>query len=73
MKEGKEADLLERIAGDDAFGLDREELESLMEPGRFVGRAPEQVDRFLEDRVAPVLKRHGEAARQRLQAPELRV
>ena len=73
MKRGEEADLLERIAGDEAFGLDRDELENLMDPKRFVGRAPEQVDRFLEEWVAPALERHGEAARQRLEEPELRV
>lgn len=64
-------DLLDRIADDDAFGLGREELESLVEAERFVGRAPEQVDRFLAERVEPVLDAHaddGDAG-----APEVRV
>ena len=48
-------DLLDRIAGDDAFGITRDELEATMDPSRFVGRAPEQVDEFLADVVEPVL------------------
>ena len=60
--EGADADLLERIADDDAFGLSAGELAELVDPMRFVGRAPEQVERFLERDVAPVLERLGEAA-----------
>jgi adenylosuccinate lyase len=48
-------DLLDRIAADDAFGMGRDELERAMDPRRFVGRAPEQVDEFLEEVVAPLL------------------
>ncbi len=54
-EEGAEADLLERIAADDAFGMSAGELEALVDPRRFVGRAPEQVARFLDEWVAPVL------------------
>ena len=53
--EGADADLLDRIAGDDAFGLSAEELAGMVDPMRFVGRAPSQVERFLERTVAPVL------------------
>jgi adenylosuccinate lyase len=63
MKEnGHRPDLLERIAADEAFGLSVEELTDLVDARRFVGRAPEQVDRFLNDHVAPVLERHGASA-----------
>lgn len=55
--EGARADLLERIAGDEAFGLSAEELGDMVDPLRFVGRAPAQVTRFLERDVAPVLER----------------
>jgi adenylosuccinate lyase len=48
-------DLLDRIAADDAFGVTRDELEHAMDPKRFVGRAPQQVDEFLEEVVAPLL------------------
>jgi adenylosuccinate lyase len=48
-------DLLDRIAADDAFGMSRQELESAMDPKRFVGRAPQQVDEFLDEVVEPLL------------------
>jgi adenylosuccinate lyase len=70
--EGGDADLLERIAGDEAFGLSREELDALVDPRRFVGRAPEQVRRILEERVAPVLSRYGADA-DRVEEPEVHV
>jgi adenylosuccinate lyase len=56
IKDGAEHnDLLDRIAADSAFGITREELESTMDPSRFVGRAPEQVDEFLVEVVEPLL------------------
>jgi adenylosuccinate lyase len=73
MKEGRPADLVTRIAGDDAFGLDAEGIERLIDARRFVGRAPEQVDRFLAERVQPVLDRLLPEALQRLDAPDVRV
>src|SRR5690606_2740831 len=42
MKDGEDGDFLERIAGDDGFGLSMEEMTKLLDPMRFVGRAPEQ-------------------------------
>ena len=48
-------DLLDRIAADDAFGISRAELEHAMDPSRFVGRAPQQVDEFLDEVVEPLL------------------
>lgn len=56
-EEGADADLLERIADDSAFGLPADELSEMIDPMRFVGRAPDQVTRFLERDVAPVLER----------------
>ena len=70
--EGVEADLLERIAGDDAFGLGREELDALVDPNRFVGRAPQQVARILKEEVAPALERYGADAHS-LDAPDIHV
>lgn len=73
MKEGgAQADLLARISGDEAFGLDEDELQALVDPVRFVGRAPEQVARFLDTTVAPVLERLSQEAQQ-LQKAELHV
>ncbi len=56
-EEGADADLLARIAEDGAFGLDVDELSEMVDPLRFVGRAPSQVVRFLEREAAPVLER----------------
>ena len=53
--EGKENNLLELIAADDAFPMSLEELQETMEPSRYVGRSKEQVENFLEKVVMPVL------------------
>ena len=55
MKEGAPCDLLDRLAGDPAFGLTRQELDALMEPRRYIGRCPQQVARFLAQ-CAPLLR-----------------
>jgi adenylosuccinate lyase len=73
MKAGSESDLVERIAGDAAFGMDREAIEALMDARRFVGRAPEQVDRFLREWVDPVLEVHLESVQSLLDEAEVRV
>lgn len=49
-------DFFDRVAGDPAFGLDRRELEALGDAATLVGRAPEQVQAFLEHEVEPVLE-----------------
>ena len=56
--EGKDNDLLERIAADPAFNLTIEELQKSMEPSRYVGRAKEQTVTFIEKTVQPVLDAH---------------
>ncbi len=50
---------LELVAEDPEVPLGREELEALLDPGRFVGRAPEQVRAFLAGWVRPVLEGAG--------------
>ena len=59
--EGKENDLLERIAADPAFGLTREEVMGHLDPSAYIGCCPEQVDAFLRDEIAPVLARYPDA------------
>ena len=54
-EEGRDNDLLELIAGDDAFPMTLDELKSAMDPSRYVGRAPAQVGEYLEEVVKPVL------------------
>lgn len=55
-QEGKDNDLVDRIAGDTAFGMTKEELEAILEPKNFVGRAPEQTGEFIVEVVTPVLE-----------------
>ena len=71
-EEGADADLLDRIAGDESFGLSMEELQQMTDPMRFVGRAPSQVERFIESAVAPVLEKHNSHSIT-LEAPTLHV
>ena len=53
---GLDNNLLELIAADDAFGLSLEELKECMDPIKYVGRSPEQVDEFLAEVINPVLE-----------------
>jgi len=57
-EEGGENDLLDRICNDPAFNLSREEVDGVMKPENFVGRAPSQVARYLEQVVAPLLEKN---------------
>lgn len=59
-QEGKENNLLELIAAEPSFQLSLEELQASMDPAKYVGRAPEQVDRFLSDVIKPILDRNQE-------------
>ena len=59
-EEGKENNLLELIAADPAFNMTLEELQKSMEPSRYVGRAPRQVDNFLKNVVNPILEANKE-------------
>ena len=48
MKNGEPWDLLSDLAEHPEFGMTRAEMEAVLEPARYIGRCPEQVDRFLE-------------------------
>jgi adenylosuccinate lyase len=54
-EQGGRNDLVDRIAGDAAFGMSRSDIEAMLDPARFTGRAAEQVDIFLRNDVDPVL------------------
>ena len=71
LRNGAETnDLLERLGRDKSFGLKIKDLEGALDPKRFVGRAPEQVDEFLRDVITPLFA--GDMARSD-RAEELRV
>ena len=55
MKEGRECDLLTRLAAEKQFGLSREEMEAVLDPRLYTGRCAEQVTRFV-DKVRPLLE-----------------
>jgi adenylosuccinate lyase len=52
---GLENDLIDRIRGDSYFDPIKDQLDELLDPASFVGRAPQQVDAFLTKWVAPTL------------------
>jgi adenylosuccinate lyase len=49
-------DLLDRLAADPGLPFQATEARALLDPRRFVGRAPQQVDEFLRDVVDPILR-----------------
>ena len=56
LKDGADKNrLLERIANDKSFGLSAKEIGQIVAPKKFIGRAPEQVDRFIKETVQPIL------------------
>ena len=55
-KEGKPNDLLERIAADEKFGMNLEQLQSVMNPKNFIGMSDVQVENFLKTVVNPILE-----------------
>jgi adenylosuccinate lyase len=63
LKDGAEKnDMLERLAADASFGVSFDDLQSALQPDRFVGRAPQQVDEFLAEVVDPILAAHSATA-----------
>ena len=58
--EGGENDLLERIAADEAFGVTLEELEKILKPENYTGRAKEQTEDFLNECIKPVLEKYAD-------------
>ena len=59
-EQGLDNNLLELIAADPSFGLSLDDLKKAMDPARYVGRAPRQVEEFLEEVIKPVLAENKE-------------
>ena len=59
MKNGEPCDLLQRLSREPAFGLSEGELNELLDPRLYIGRCPEQVERFLQ-KVEPLLSEAAE-------------
>lgn len=60
-EEGLENDLLERIAEDDMFPMNMEQLKAIMSPINFVGRAPNQTAEFFSECIDPILEAEKDA------------
>jgi adenylosuccinate lyase len=64
-EQGGDNDLLERLQGEAAFaGVD---MDAVMTPAQFVGRAPQQVDGFVADVVEPIRRRYAAALGQKVE------
>jgi adenylosuccinate lyase len=61
-EQGGDNDLMDRLKADSAFS--KVDLGAALDPQRFVGRAPQQVDEFLADTVEPIRKRYKEQLNQ---------
>lgn len=61
-EEGGKNDLIERIVADSAFGLTMEEVEKILKPESFTGRASNQVEELIADYVDPLLAENNVAA-----------
>ncbi|MDE7399608.1 MAG: adenylosuccinate lyase [Oscillospiraceae bacterium] len=56
IKQGGECDLPQRIAADPAFKITEQEIEELLKPELYVGRAPKQTEEFLAEFINPILE-----------------
>ena len=54
-EDGGDNDLLDRMKADPAFAVIADQIDDLVDPVAFVGRAPEQVTEFLVNRINPLL------------------
>ena len=59
--EGLDNDLIDRIINDGSFGLTKEEILGIIDPTKFVGRAPSQVTEFIDEYVNPIINDNEEA------------
>ena len=62
--EGRDNNLLELIAADPSFNLTLEELKKTMDPKKYVGRAPQQVEEFIAHILKPIFDANPDAVEQ---------
>ena len=55
-EKGLDNNLVELIAQDPAFNLSYDHLKKTMDPSKYVGRAKEQVEKYLRDVISPLLE-----------------
>ncbi len=59
-EKGLENNLLELIAADPSFNMTLEELKASMDPAKYIGRAGEQTEEFIEEVIRPILTENQE-------------
>ena len=59
-EQGKDNDLVSRIAAEELFGVTEEEINEVLKPELYTGRAAIQTERFLNDVVKPVLEKNAD-------------
>ena len=59
-EKGLDNNLLELIAADPAFNLSTDDLKAAMDPSRYVGRSPRQVEEFLEEVISAILSENAD-------------
>ncbi|SHH84774.1 adenylosuccinate lyase [Caloranaerobacter azorensis DSM 13643] len=57
-EQGGKNDLIDRIINCDKINLTKEEILDILDPEKFIGRAPEQVVEFIEEYIDPILNKH---------------
>lgn len=57
-EKGLENNLLELIAADSSFHMNLDDLKASMDPARYIGRAKEQTEEFIEEVIQPILDQH---------------
>ena len=60
-EEGKENDLIKRIAEDPSFNMSYEEIMKVLKPSNYVGRAPQQVEEYFDKHVKYIIERDSKA------------
>jgi adenylosuccinate lyase len=58
VRSGGTNDLIKRLGSDPAIGISEKEITAILDPARFVGRAPEQVSDYLKEVIRPLLRRY---------------
>ena len=66
-EEGQPNTLIDMICADPDFGVTKEEVEKILDPINFVGRAPKQTEEFLDNLIEPLLKANAEFLGERVQ------
>jgi adenylosuccinate lyase len=59
LKKGESSnDLVDRLRNDPAFG--QVDFEQVLQESKFIGRAPQQVEQFIEEEISPLRKRYNQ-------------